>query len=42
MGIDARLDPNMVQRPQSVGSLADDRDYSRKILRVHNMQGCRS
>lgn len=36
MGIDARLDPNMVQRPQSVGSLADDRDYSRKILRVTN------
>ena len=25
----------MVQRPQSVGSLADDRDYSRKILRVY-------
>jgi len=33
-GIDQRLEPSMVQRPQSVGSLADDRDYSRKILRV--------
>jgi cell wall integrity and stress response component len=41
-GIDSRLDPNMVQRPQSVGSLADDRDYSRKILRVHKLRGFRS
>jgi len=36
-GIDSRLDPTMVQRPQSVGSLADDQDYSRKILRVHRL-----
>jgi cell wall integrity and stress response component len=33
-GIDQRLEPGMVQRRESVGSLADERDYSRKILRV--------
>jgi len=34
-GTDQRLEPGMVQKRESVGSLADERDYSRKILRVH-------
>ena len=33
-GTDQRLEPGMVQKRASVGSLADERDYSRKILRV--------
>lgn len=33
-GTDQRLDPGMVQKRESVGSLADERDYTRKILRV--------
>jgi len=33
-GTDQRLEPGMVQKRESVGSLADERDYSRKILRV--------
>lgn len=31
---DARLDPVMAQRRLSDGSIADNHDYSRKILRV--------
>lgn len=31
---DQRLEPGMVQKRESVGSLADEQDYSRKILRV--------
>jgi cell wall integrity and stress response component len=31
---DSRLDPGMVQRRLSDGSIADNQDYSRKILRV--------
>lgn len=31
---DARLDPVMAQRRVSNGSIADNEDYSRKILRV--------
>ena len=31
---DARLDPVMAQRRMSDGSIADNHDYSRKILRV--------
>ena len=41
-GTDQRLEPGMVQKRESVGSLADERDYSRKILRVidsWNMSG---
>lgn len=33
---DSRLDPGMVQRRLSDGSIADNQDYSRKILRVTN------
>lgn len=33
---DARLDPVMAQRRMSDGSIADNHDYSRKILRVTN------
>lgn len=33
-GTDQRLEPGMVQKRESVGSLADEQDYSRKILRV--------
>lgn len=33
-GVDQRLEPGMVQKRESVGSLADEQDYSRKILRV--------
>jgi len=33
---DARLDPVMAQRRVSNGSIADNEDYSRKILRVTN------
>jgi len=33
-GTDQRLEPSMVQKRESVGSLADEQDYSRKILRV--------
>ncbi|KAK0729489.1 wsc domain protein [Lasiosphaeris hirsuta] len=32
--LDARLDPVMAQRRMSDGSIADNQDYSRKILRV--------
>lgn len=32
--MDARLDPVMAQRRLSDGSIADNQDYSRKILRV--------
>lgn len=32
--VDQRLEPGMVQKRESVGSLADEQDYSRKILRV--------
>lgn len=31
---DHRLDPGMVQRRDSVGSIADNQDYSRRILKV--------
>lgn len=31
---DSRLDPVMAQRRVSNGSIADDQDYSRRILRV--------
>ncbi|KAK3348606.1 hypothetical protein B0T25DRAFT_226444 [Lasiosphaeria hispida] len=34
--LDARLDPVMAQRRMSDGSIADNQDYSRKILRVTN------
>jgi cell wall integrity and stress response component len=34
-GTDQRLEPGMVQKRESVGSLADEQDYSRKILRVY-------
>jgi len=37
---DQRLEPGMVQKRESVGSLADERDYSRKILRVFSPQSC--
>ncbi|ODQ64994.1 hypothetical protein NADFUDRAFT_83116 [Nadsonia fulvescens var. elongata DSM 6958] len=36
MSIDQRLNPVMLNRRLSEGSLADDQDYSRKILRVAN------
>lgn len=35
---DARLDPEAGRR-DSVGSLADNQDYSRRILRVRNVDG---
>lgn len=35
-GTDSRLDPVMAQRRMSDGSIADNQDYSRKILRVTN------
>jgi len=38
-GTDQRLEPGMVQKRESVGSLADEQDYSRKILRVTNPDG---
>lgn len=31
---DHRLDPVMIQRRDSVGSIADNQDYSRRILKV--------
>ncbi|KAK3317666.1 hypothetical protein B0T19DRAFT_446619 [Cercophora scortea] len=34
--LDARLDPVMAQRRMSDGSIADNQDYSRRILRVTN------
>jgi len=37
-GTDQRLEPHMLKR-ESVGSLSDERDYSRKILRVINPDG---
>jgi cell wall integrity and stress response component len=33
-GVDQRLEPGMVQKRESAGSLSDEQDYSRKILRV--------
>ncbi|PWW80675.1 hypothetical protein C7212DRAFT_165190 [Tuber magnatum] len=33
---DHRLDPVMIQRRDSVGSIADNEDYSRRILKVTN------
>jgi len=33
---DSRLDPVMAQRRMSDGSIADNEDYSRRILRVTN------
>lgn len=33
---DARLDPVLVQRRLSDGSIADNQDYSRRILRVRD------
>jgi len=38
-GTDQRLEPQMLQKRESVGSLADEHDYSRKILRVTNPDG---
>jgi len=38
-GTDQRLEPQMLQKRESVGSLADENDYSRKILRVTNPDG---
>ncbi|KAK4174690.1 putative cell wall integrity and stress response protein [Triangularia setosa] len=35
-GADSRMDPVMAQRRMSDGSIADNEDYSRKILRVTN------
>lgn len=32
---DHRLDPVMIQRRDSVGSIADNQDYSRRILKVN-------
>ena len=37
---DARLDPVMAQRRMSDGSIADNHDYSRKILRVCSPFSC--
>ncbi|KAH8595263.1 hypothetical protein B0O99DRAFT_512548 [Bisporella sp. PMI_857] len=37
---DARLDPAVMGRRISVGSIADDQDYSRKILRVCTSDIC--
>lgn len=39
--IDQRLEPVMLQRPESSGSmdLSDEQDYSRKILRITNPDG---
>jgi cell wall integrity and stress response component len=34
---DQRLDPEAGARRNSVGSLADNQDYSRRILRVSNL-----
>lgn len=34
---DARLDPVMAQRRMSDGSIADNEDYSRRILRVSHL-----
>jgi cell wall integrity and stress response component len=34
MEADTRLDPVMAQRRLSSGSIADNQDYSRRILRV--------
>ena len=39
-GTDQRLEPGMVQKRESVGSLADEQDYSRKILRVPSSPTC--
>ncbi|KAH8151609.1 uncharacterized protein LAJ45_04231 [Morchella importuna] len=36
---DHRLDPVMIQRRDSVGSIADNQDYSRRILKVTNPDG---
>jgi len=36
---DPRLDPGMIQRRDSVGSIADTQDYSRRILKVTNPDG---
>jgi len=36
---DHRLDPGMVQRRDSAGSIADNQDYSRRILKVTNPDG---
>jgi cell wall integrity and stress response component len=32
---DARLEPDILQRRESTGSIADNQDYSRRILKVH-------
>ena len=32
---DSRLDPGAAGRRNSIGSIADDQDYSRRILKVH-------
>ena len=37
---DSRLDPVMAHRRLSDGSIADNQDYSRKILRVSNLSRC--
>jgi cell wall integrity and stress response component len=34
---DSRLDPSFVDRRQSNGSIADNEDYSRRILKVTNV-----
>jgi cell wall integrity and stress response component len=39
---DQRLDPVMVQRRMSSGSIADEQDYSRRILRVCEAVLCSS
>jgi cell wall integrity and stress response component len=36
---DHRLDPGMAQKRDSVGSIADNQDYSRRILKVTNPDG---
>ncbi|KAF2400064.1 hypothetical protein EJ06DRAFT_557130 [Trichodelitschia bisporula] len=38
-GGDSRLDPIIMQRRESTGSIADNQDYSRRILKVTNPDG---
>jgi cell wall integrity and stress response component len=39
-GTDHRLEPGMMQKRESVGSISDEQDYSRKILRVPSFWNC--
>lgn len=38
---DSRMDPVMAHRRMSDGSIADNQDYSRRILRVRSILGAR-